>query len=85
MSRRKIDYGIDLGTTNSSIARMEKGVPVVIKDYKYQKDIVRSCVAFHKKKKIFVGNDALDSYNIESLEAIKKSHNRPRSYQLFLI
>ena len=24
MSRTKIDYGIDLGTTNSAIARMEK-------------------------------------------------------------
>ncbi len=72
MSRRKIDYGIDLGTTNSSIARMEKGVPVIIKDYKYQKDIIRSCVAFHKKKKIFAGNDALDRYNEESREAVKK-------------
>ena len=25
MARVKIDYGIDLGTTNSSICRMEKG------------------------------------------------------------
>lgn len=31
MARIKIDYGIDLGTTNSSICRMEKGEPVVIK------------------------------------------------------
>lgn len=32
MARIKIDYGIDLGTTNSSICRMEKGEPVVIKN-----------------------------------------------------
>ena len=31
MARLKIDYGIDLGTTNSAICRMEKGEPVVIK------------------------------------------------------
>lgn len=31
MARNKIDYGIDLGTTNSAICRMEKGEPVVIK------------------------------------------------------
>ena len=29
--RNKIDYGIDLGTTNSAIARMENGVPTIIK------------------------------------------------------
>ena len=31
MARIKIDYGIDLGTTNSAICRMEKGEPVIIK------------------------------------------------------
>ena len=31
MARNKIDYGIDLGTTNSAISRMEKGEPIVIK------------------------------------------------------
>jgi molecular chaperone DnaK (HSP70) len=29
--RNKIDYGIDLGTTNSAIARMENGVPTIKK------------------------------------------------------
>ena len=29
--RIKIDYGIDLGTTNSAIARMEQGQPVIKK------------------------------------------------------
>ena len=29
--RNKIDYGVDLGTTNSAIARMENGVPTIKK------------------------------------------------------
>ena len=29
--RNKIDYGIDLGTTNSAIARMENGIPIIKK------------------------------------------------------
>ena len=32
MSRTKIDYGIDLGTTNSAIVRMESGQPVIKKN-----------------------------------------------------
>ena len=31
MARTKIDYGIDLGTTNSAIARMENGNPIIKK------------------------------------------------------
>ena len=31
MARLKIEYGIDLGTTNSAIARMENGKPVILK------------------------------------------------------
>ena len=30
MGRLKIEYGIDLGTTNSAIARMENGVSNII-------------------------------------------------------
>ena len=31
MARTKIDYGIDLGTTNSAISRMESGEPTIKK------------------------------------------------------
>ena len=31
MGRIKIDYGIDLGTTNSAIARMENGEAIIKK------------------------------------------------------
>ena len=46
MGRFKIDYGIDLGTTNSAISRMENGEPVIQKTM-IQKDTCPSCVAFN--------------------------------------
>lgn len=50
MARIKIDYGIDLGTTNSAIARMENGESV-IKQTKNLMDTLPSCVYFSKNKK----------------------------------
>lgn len=50
MARIKIDYGIDLGTTNSAIARMENGESV-IKQTKNGMDTLSSCVYFSKNKK----------------------------------
>jgi len=58
--RTKIDYGIDLGTTNSAIARMQNGAPVIIKSDK-QKDTMPSCVHFTRKKDILVGDPAVDA------------------------
>ena len=49
MSRLK--YGIDLGTTNSAIAVIDKGESVIIKS-EVQKDTIPSCVGFNKKKSI---------------------------------
>ena len=56
MARLKIDYGIDLGTTNSAICRMEKGKPVV-KKIEVTDDTMPSCVFFNKKKNIIVVNE----------------------------
>lgn len=50
MARIKIDYGIDLGTTNSAIARMENGESV-IKQTKNLMDTLPSCVYFSKNKR----------------------------------
>lgn len=57
MGRIKIDYGIDLGTTNSAIARIENGVLKIIKSDTL-KDTMPSCVGFNKKKATFVGDSA---------------------------
>ena len=50
MARIKIDYGIDLGTTNSAIARMENGESV-IKQTQKGMDTLPSCVYFPRSKK----------------------------------
>lgn len=71
MARTKIDYGIDLGTTNSAISRMENGEPVIQKT-DVQKDTAPSCVAFNKKKSVLVGDDAFRAYRSESQRALTK-------------
>lgn len=72
MAGTKINYGIDLGTTNSAIACMSRGKIQVFKSEKWQKDTTPSCVYFGKKKN-FVGDDALNKSGIELLAAFKKS------------
>jgi molecular chaperone DnaK len=75
MARTKIDYGIDLGTTNSAIAVMNQGQTTIIKN-EVQMDTTRSCVYFNKKKSIFVGEKA---YNNASREAVKVFGARDRA------
>jgi len=71
MARTKIDYGIDLGTTNSSISRMEKGEPVIQKT-DVQKDTAPSCVGFNKKKSVLVGDCAYRMYRSERQRSLTK-------------
>ena len=70
MARIKIDYGIDLGTTNSSICRMEKGEPVVIKSDTL-KDTLPSCVSINKKGSIKVGDGAYNTMKSDKRRATK--------------
>ena len=60
MSRLKIDYGIDLGTTNSSICRMENGIPVMQR-IEVTDETMPSCVWFNKRKATIVGAAAYRS------------------------
>ena len=48
MARTKIDYGIDLGTTNSAISRMDNGEVRIIKAGGND-DTMPSCIAYNKK------------------------------------
>lgn len=57
MANNKIIYGIDLGTTNSAIARFENGV-AVIKKSPSNGDITPSCVAVNPKGRMTVGDKA---------------------------
>lgn len=70
MARIKIDYGIDLGTTNSSICRMEKGEPVVIKTDTL-KDTLPSCVSINKRGSIKVGDGAYNTMKSDKRRATK--------------
>jgi molecular chaperone DnaK len=70
MARIKIDYGIDLGTTNSAIVRMESGEPK-IKKTDTLKDTMPSCVYFNKRKSISVGDSAYNSFKRDKLGAMR--------------
>lgn len=70
MARTKIDYGIDLGTTNSAIARMENGEPI-IKKTDYQNDTLPSCISFNKKQAIMAGGQAFSALRHDKLNAMK--------------
>ncbi|MDE7455984.1 MAG: Hsp70 family protein [Prevotella sp.] len=70
MARLKIDYGIDLGTTNSAICRMEKGKPVIIKT-DVLKDTMPSCVSFTKRQSVKAGESAFSDMKSDKLRALK--------------
>ncbi|MCK0125744.1 Hsp70 family protein [Gelidibacter sp. F2691] len=70
MTRTKIDYGIDLGTTNSAISRMENG-EATIKKTDFQADTMPSCVFINKKKALQIGGTAYNALKREKLNAMK--------------
>ncbi|TYB76810.1 Hsp70 family protein [Bizionia saleffrena] len=70
MARTKIDYGIDLGTTNSAISRMENG-DAIIKKTDTLKDTMPSSVYINKKKAIQVGDSAYNALKRDKLKAMK--------------
>jgi len=72
MAHKRIDYGIDLGTTNSAIARIENGKPKIIKS-DTQKDTTPSCVHYNKKGAINVGDTAYNNLDSERKKAFFKN------------
>jgi molecular chaperone DnaK len=78
--RNKIDYGIDLGTTNSAISRMENGKPT-IKKSDTLKDTTPSCVNITKRKDILVGDTAFNTMKNDNARALKSyEKNSTNSY-----
>ena len=61
MKRRMIDFGIDLGTTNSEIACVDKGEVKVFKNYRNQ-ECTPSAVRIDEKGAIWVGSKAYDHH-----------------------
>lgn len=66
----RIKYGIDLGTTNSAIAVINKGESNIVKN-QLQKDTTPSCVTF-RKQSVGVGDRAYNQLNADKLNALKK-------------
>ena len=70
MVQVKMKYGIDLGTTNSAICKMENGEPV-IKKTDTLKDTLPSCVSFTRKQIIRVGDSAYNDLRQDRARATK--------------
>lgn len=67
MGQNRMEFGIDLGTTNSSICRIVNGKPVIQK-IEVTDDTMPSCVSFNKKKNIVVGAAAYRNMQSERKE-----------------
>lgn len=76
MTRQKIDYGIDLGTTNSAIARLENGEIRIIKSNDGQMDTTPSVVHINRAKTIFVGLKAFNQIDADAKKALKEFQNK---------
>ena len=75
MAQVKMKYGIDLGTTNSAICKMESGEPT-IKKTDTLKDTLPSCVSFTKKQIVKVGDSAYNDLRQDKSRATKKWSNQ---------
>lgn len=72
MKHITIDYGIDLGTTNSAIGRMVEGKPLIIRSDNGM-ETVPSCISFKKNGVMKVGHSAYSELGRSKLRALK--HN----------
>ena len=70
MAKLKMKYGIDLGTTNSAICKMENGEPT-IKKTDTLKDTLPSCVSFTRKKQVRVGDSATNDLKQDKARSTK--------------
>jgi molecular chaperone DnaK len=71
MAQTKMKFGIDLGTTNSAICKMEGG-DLVIKKTDTQKDTLPSCVSVSKRGEPKVGDTAYNDLRSDRSRATKK-------------
>lgn len=82
MEKNRIIYGIDLGTTNSAIARFENGTSVVKKS-NLGSDTTPSCVAVTPKGRVLVGHKALGQYQKDHQLAFVKDGYTVNSFVEF--
>lgn len=70
MKSTTVDFGIDLGTTNSAISKMKNGNPESIRTNTL-KDTMPSCVYINRRKALQVGDAAFNALKNEKLNAMK--------------
>ena len=75
----RIKYGIDLGTTNSAISKIEKGESIIIKSDN-QVDTTPSCVGFRKKGSVMSGDRAYNSLKSDKLKALKSGKSSDSNF-----
>ncbi len=77
----KINFGIDLGTTNSAIAKIENGKPMIVTTGKA--DIIPSCVAIQNGSRFIVGNDRAKTIFVQEKEKELRDGTKPNSFSEF--
>jgi molecular chaperone DnaK len=79
MIKTKVKFGIDLGTTNSSICSIDEGKAVIYQTDS-KKETMPSCVAFINKKQTAVGDTAYNFLRDERSRATKNWKNAQNSF-----
>ena len=75
----RIKYGIDLGTTNSAIAKIEKGESVINKSDS-NADTTPSCVGFRKKGSVMSGLRAINTLKSDKLKAFRSGKSSESNF-----
>lgn len=71
MASNRLKYGIDLGTTNSALVRMERGEGQVVKN-DMGRDTTPSAVAFGRRGQAVVGARSYNRLRLDRLRALKQ-------------
>ncbi|MDE2764134.1 MAG: Hsp70 family protein [Gemmatimonadota bacterium] len=74
MASNRLKYGIDLGTTNSALVRMERGEGKVVKN-DMQGDTTSSAVAFGHRGSTRVGARAYNQLGLDRVRALKQDQD----------
>ena len=70
MARSTIDFGIDLGSTNSAIACMDRGELVVVKNAITSSEITPSVVKIDGRGSLIVGQSAYNELELDPDNAV---------------
>lgn len=78
---KTVDFGIDLGTTNSAVARMTRRGPEVIKD-RYEQDVTPSAVGMNSVGAYVAGKDAYEKSDFQAIKGFKRDMGSNRAFEM---